>query len=145
MRTRLAALGVSAALVMGGAPCGAAESGGLAGYSAAVKRAAAGHLAALGMLLRREVPYEDHLLMHAEALRDIAAAGEALYPPGMLEANGGDAADEAREARGEFEARLAEWRAASEAALEAARQNDLEGFAPAFRRLAESCRACHAD
>jgi len=140
---RLAALGVSAALMMGGAPCRAADSDGLADYSAAVKRAAAGHLAALGALLRRKVPYQDHLLMHARALRDIAAAGEALYPPDAYGGPEGVALDETREARRDFEDRLAEWRAASEAALEAARQNDLEGFAPAFRRLAESCRACH--
>ncbi len=140
--TGLARLVAIAVMVGVGGLAAAAEPDGTAVYAAAVKRAAAGHLAALGALLRRQVPYQDHLVMHAQALRDIAAAGEALYPPQDDAGPDPSGADD-RPGSPEFEARLADWREASEAALEAARQHDLQGFAPAFRRLAESCRACH--
>ncbi len=130
----LLAVGSTLALI---AP--AATAGDQTAYTREVKRAAAAHLAALGLLLRREAPYVTHAVDHSAALLAAAAAGRELYPPDAQLLDVPGALDE----RIVFDDMLDAWLEAARQLHEAAQRDSLPALAEPYRDLAASCKACH--
>lgn len=115
-----------------------------AGYTREVKRAAAAHLAALGLILRREVAFADRARDHAAALLAIAAAGRELHPPAPATPESATPASaNMLDERIEFDALLDAWLDVSRDLDRAADRGALQEIAPAYRDVAASCKACH--
>ena len=123
-------------------------------YRAAVKRAAAAHMAALGLIIRGDAPVGADASSHARALGEIARLGGALYPypPGFeppqedaaaFDQFNAPAADGG--ARAALTAELDRWVQASES-LELLLLDGEAGFgrlSRSWQELAGRCQSCH--
>jgi cytochrome c556 len=52
------------------------------GYRQLVKKSMEGHLGGMGLIITRKVPHSDHMVVHANALMNLARLHSELYPVG---------------------------------------------------------------
>lgn len=129
---------LSLALALAALPAAAAE--GDAEYREHVMEAIGGHMQSAAAILRRKVPHQAHLQLHAAALADLAGIADTLFPEGS---GGGDALPAIWENRDDFAERLQAFQtAASELRGAVSGGGDIGG---AFQQVGQACKACHDD
>jgi cytochrome c556 len=118
----------------------AAADEGAAEYREHVMEAIGGHMQSAVDILRGDVPHQEHLRLHVNALAELAGIADTLFPEGS---EGGDALPEIWEEPEDFSARLASFQQAAEA-LEDALDGGGE-IGQAVQELGQACKACHDD
>jgi cytochrome c556 len=119
-------------------PAAATASEGAIDYRQNVLKAAGGHLQATAEILRQNVPHQDHVRMHADAIAALSAIADTLWPAGS---EGGNTLPAAWQRPEDFAQRASDFQLAATgfaAAVEAG-----EGVMPAFQRLGQACKSCH--
>jgi cytochrome c556 len=109
-------------------------------YRHHVMEAVGGHMQALADILQQKVPHNAHLALHANALADLAAIADTLFPDGS---EGGDALPAIWTNKADFADKLTKFEE-SAAGMKAAVASG-EGIGPAAQALGQSCKSCHDD
>ena len=111
-------------------------------YRKNVMKATAGHMAAAGAIVQGKVQYKADLPEHAKALAALLHDVNGLFPK---DSDFGDT--KAQPAvwlkNAEFKKLADDSRAKAEALVKVA--GDVKAAGPAFKALADSCKACHKD
>ncbi len=97
----------------------------------------------VGQMLRGEAEFDDAALMRSLLVwKDVGGKFGALFPPGSETGEGTEAAPAIWEDRAGFEAALAKWRDAVDAAIEA-EPGSLEAARPVVGPVFQACKGCH--
>lgn len=113
-------------------------------YRQKTMKAASDHMAAASILAKGEVDRPQDMLVHADALHDLAGTVGALFPAGTgpkdtkteAKTEIWSQADKFTEAAKAFEA-------STSALLDAAKKNDAAGFRDQLGKVGETCGNCH--
>ncbi len=130
-------LGLGCGLLFAGASL---ADNGAADYRHHTMEAIGGHMEAIVDILKQKVPHQAHMGLHADAIAEMAAIADTLFPAGS---EGGDALPAIWEQPEEFAKRL---QAFKEAAA-GFRQTVSEGgeVGAAVQNLGGACKGCHDD
>ena len=109
-------------------------------YREHVMEAVGGHMQSAVDIIRQKVPYQDHLSMHVNALADLAAISDLLFPEGS---EGGDALPAIWSQPDDFAVAIDNFKTAATGLKTAVDTG--EGVGPAFQALGQSCKGCHDD
>ncbi len=151
MRGIVASLGlsllvVSGAAVAGDGPAVTGEPMAIAKYRHESFEALGKHMKATSLIVKGEVavPAAD-LTQHATALHLAATSMAAWFPPGTGPDSkvATDALQKVWTDAAGFEAKRADFEAASATLVEKAKANDVDGFKAAFKDVGGTCKACH--
>lgn len=140
----IAALGLILAV---GPTVGADPAKNVVEYRGAVMKSLAGHAGAIVKVVKGEVPYGEHVGRHATAIAETAPVMRDIFPEG----SGQDAYSDSRalpaiwEKPDEFDTVVEDFVAAAEAFGEAGQSDDRQTVIKAFKKLGDSCGACHED
>lgn len=127
-------------LALAALPSAADDGKGAAEYRHHVMEAIGGHMQSAVDILRRKVPHESHLALHVNALAELAAISDTLFPEGS---QGGDALPAIWQNPDDFGKRLASFQ---QAATDLKSAVDGGGdVGAAFQKLGQSCKSCHDD
>lgn len=97
----------------------------------------------VGQMLRGEAEYDSAALMKSLLVwQDVGGKFGALFPPGSETGEGTEAAPAIWEDRAGFEAALAKWQDAVDAAIEAD-PGTLEAAKPVVGPVFQACKGCH--
>ena len=98
------------------------------------------HMQAIRKIVRREVTHSEHLILHANAMADLASMTPDLFPEGS---EGRETLPSVWEQPEDFSKRLDAFRSAAETFKEAAVSGDSSLIRTAIRALGQSCKGCH--
>ena len=113
---------------------------GAADYRYHTMEAIGGHLSAVVDILQGKVAHQAHLAPHANAIAEMAAISDTLFPEGSIGGNAKAAIWEQPEA---FAERMAAFREAAPAFRDAVVGGGDIGLA--FQALGQTCKGCHDD
>lgn len=97
-----------------------------------------GHMEAAVDILKQKVPHQAHMALHANAIAEMAAIAETLFPAGS---QGGAALPAIWEQPEEFAERLQAFKEAASGFRQAVSEGGEIG--PAFQKLGGACKGCH--
>ena len=122
------------------ASTGALGSEGDVDYRHYSMEAIGGHMQAIVKILRQEVPHNEHLSLHANAIADMARIAPDLFPKGS---QGREALPAIWEQPEDFAEHLDAFHSAAEAFKKAAASGDAATIGSAIGGLGQSCKGCH--
>lgn len=142
LRRALTTALLAAALYVSAATPSAANDDAYIAYRQQMMQAVGGNAAAIGTIMRKRLPLNDHMALHADQI-----ASAARMVPGAFKSKvfkgATDAKPEIWTSMEEFLELNEAMREASLEFAEAAREGDPREIAAAFRDLTKSCGACH--
>lgn len=100
------------------------------------------HISATGMILKGEVTFNEDLLMHAKALKDLLSDVTKYFPEGS-DFGETEAKRDIWEKPEEFKQKAEEASAAATAYLTAVEGGNNDDIAAKFQELGKSCKSCH--
>jgi cytochrome c556 len=130
--------GTLLAFALAALPIAAIASSGAVDYRQNVLKAVGGHLQATAEILKQNVPHQDHVRLHADAIAALAGIADTLFPAGS---EGGDTLPATWQRPEDFAQRVSDFQQAATAFAAAAQAGD--GVTPAFQRLGQACKSCH--
>jgi cytochrome c556 len=113
-------------------------------YRQNVMKANGAHMAAIAAIIQGKVPYHDQLAEHVKAVQDINRYVHTLFPKGSDFGNT-KARDAVWQKPDEFAKRAKDTQQKADALAKAVAAKDTKSYAPRFKELSESCKACHKD
>lgn len=113
-------------------------------YRQHVMKAMNSHMAAMSMVVKKQISDRSQLAAHAAALRDTSVALPALFPPGSgHDKVRSEAKPEIWQRFGAFKASADALQRESETLAELAKKGDARAFDAQFEKVAGACAACH--
>lgn len=109
-------------------------------YRHSAMKAIGGHMQAIAKIVRREVSHSEHLVLHANAMADMASITPDLFPEGS---HGSETLPAIWEQPEDFAERLDAFRSAAETFKQAAASGNSASIGSAIRGLGQSCKGCH--
>lgn len=113
---------------------------GAADYRHHSMEAVGGHMMAMVDIIRRKVPHQQHMGLHANAMADLASITDSLFPEGS---EGGDALPAIWKNPEDFADKVQAFKGAA-AGLKDAVQSAGD-IGAAFQTLGGACKGCHDD
>lgn len=113
---------------------------GAADYRHHTMEAIGGHMEAAVDILKQKVPHQAHMVLHANAIADLAGIADTLFPEGS---QGGAALPAIWEQPEAFAERLQAFQEAAAGFRQATNEGGAIG--PAFQALGQACKGCHDD
>ncbi len=136
MKNRFAAAALSGCVVA----IAVSASEGELNYREHTMEAIGGHMRAIVDIVRGDVPHNDHLATHANAMADLAEIAPTLFPESS---KGGDALDAIWENPDDFQSKLDAFKEATAAFKTAVESGDSGQIAVGFRGIGQACKGCH--
>lgn len=136
--TPILARPLAAAALSGLLALPAAAGEGDAEYRHHTMEAVGGHMQAMVDILQQKVPHTSHLALHANAMADLAAISETLFPEGS---EGGEALPAIWENPEDFASKLGAFQEAADDLTAAIDSGDSVGAA--IQTLGQACKSCH--
>lgn len=103
-----------------------------------------GHIGAIALILRQKVDHPGHLALHTQGLRAISETLPDLFPEGS-DMGDTEALPAIWENPEDFQATIEQSQEAVAAFAAAVEADDQEAILPAFKKVGDSCKACHDD
>lgn len=113
-------------------------------YRQGAMKVLGGHMAAAAQIVRGNVAFDEHLVVHARGLSSTSGMVEKLFPEGS-DFGETDAKPEIWSKRAEFDKVAQDAAAAADAFAKAAEGSDKTAIGESFQQLSEACKACHED
>ena len=114
----------------------------IADYRHETMEAVGAHFDGVIKILRGEIPYDDHLPMHVNALADIAEILPSLFVEGS---EGGEALDSIWEEPEEFAEKVSDFQSAMKELKAAVDAGDPAAIGPSISAVGQACKGCHDD
>ena len=124
------------------ATVGVVGSEGEVDYRKHTMAAVGGHMQAIADIIRGKVPHTDHLVVHADALADLAQIATTLFPTGS---EGGDTLPAVWENAEDFQSKLAAFKEATANFQVAAASGEMAQVGGAVQQVGQTCKGCHDD
>jgi cytochrome c556 len=115
-------------------------------YRQSVMKAMGAHMAAMSLIVKKQVSDRSQLAANAAAIRDLSGGLARFFPRGTGSDKTKTAAkNEVWQRFDAFEAASLKLQRESHALAEAAKRNDANAFDAQFETVANACAACHRD
>lgn len=139
---------IATVLVLISAPAAAADDPKNAvEYRQAVMKSLGGHAGAIAKIIKGQVSYTGHIADHAQAIAATSELVGDVFPEnsGPDDYADTDALPAIWEEPGEFQQTVDDFVAAAQDFAEAAQSDDRQTVIAGFKKLGDSCGACHDD
>ena len=111
-------------------------------YRHDVMEAIGGHFGAIIKIVRGEVPHEDHLNTHVDAIAGLSKLTGDLFPE---DSAGGEALPKIWEEPEKFAEKVDAFKEAAASMKSALDAGDMDGFRGTIRNVGGACKGCHDD
>ena len=113
-------------------------------YRQSVMKGMAAHMAAMSLVVKKQISDRSQLAAHAAAVRDLSGGLAKFFPRGTGNDKTKTAAkNEVWQRFPEFEAAFLKLQRESTSLAEAAKRGDAKSFDAQFENVANACAACH--
>jgi len=119
-----------------------AQSEGIIKYRKNVMKSTAGHMGAIGDILKNNLPIKEHLVEHARSLMQNSKMTISIFPKGS-EIGRTNAKKSIWEKWTKFEQASKAFVEESTRLLELAERGDIEAFTKQVRKTGKTCGSCH--